>query len=156
MTYRLLGLDPSPYASLAGLDDAALLAAGARRAIADENPGYPCRDGLDEAAIGERLLLVNYVHMDVARSPYRAAGPVFVREGARTRTVLEDAWPDYLARRPLSLRAYDAEGLIVEADVVDGRAGEALAKAYLARPDVAWIDAHFARRGCWAARIERS
>jgi hypothetical protein len=153
LAYRIAGISTAPYQALFGADDATLLKAGARRVIADESPGYPCRDGLDEAALGESLLLVHHAHMTVATSPYRAGGPVFIRESLRGPASLADEWPPYLASRVLSLRAYDSAGLIVDADVVDGRDGEALARRLLARPDTAFVHAHFARRGCFAAEI---
>jgi hypothetical protein len=155
LAYRITGISTAPFAALFGADDSALLKAGARRVIADESPGFPCRDGLDEAALGESLLLVHHAHVAVSTSPYRASGPVFIREALRQAAVLEDAWPDYLASRILSLRAYDEAGLIVDADVVDGMDGEGLARRLLARPDTAFVHAHFARRGCFAAEIRR-
>ena len=58
MTYRISGLDPSPFAHLIGLSDEELAAHGAIRMIADKRPGFPCRVTLDDGEIGEALLLV--------------------------------------------------------------------------------------------------
>jgi hypothetical protein len=156
MSYRVRGLDPEPFRHHFALDDKALAAAGARRVTADECPGYPCRVSLSDAAVGEQLILVSHPHMTVTGSPYRAAGPVFVRETATEATVTLNTLPPYLTLRLLSLRAYDGEGLMVDADVVEGVAAEPLIERFLANADVAFLHAHFARRGCFAAMIGRA
>jgi hypothetical protein len=66
-----------------------------------------------------------------------------------------DSVPDYLARRPLSVRAYDKEGMMLDADVVDGKALEPAIARFFDNPEVAYLHAHFAKRGCYAARIDR-
>lgn len=155
MGYRIFGLDPAPFAKLFAMDDAALAEIGARRVIADEKPGFPCRVSLADAEPGEAVILVNHEHLPAPRSPYRAKGPVFVREAAGAAAVC-DALPEYLRSRLLSLRAYDGEGIMLDADVVEGREAEGLIDRLFAEPGVQTIHAHFARRGCFAARIERA
>jgi hypothetical protein len=56
----------------------------------------------------------------------------------------------------VSLKAYDADAFIVAAEVVDGREVRNQVERYLRRSDVDHVDAHFARRGCFAARFERA
>lgn len=58
--------------------------------------------------------------------------------------------------RLLSLRAYDAAGMMVDADVVDGHEIEALIARLLGRADSAYIHAHNAKRGCYSGRIDRA
>jgi hypothetical protein len=43
-----------------------------------------------------------------------------------------------------------------DADVVDGKELKPLIERFLSNEDVAYLHAHFARRGCYAARIERA
>ena len=100
------------------------------------------------------MVLLSYQHQPAA-SPYRAAGPIFVREGATTTYDAVGPAPEQLRRRLLSLRAYDREDCIVEAEVIEGSEVEALAERFLADPAVAYLHAHYARRGCYACRIER-
>jgi hypothetical protein len=64
--------------------------------------------------------------------------------------------PSYLTLRPLSVRAYDAADEMVDAEVVDGTEAAALIERYLAREDVSYLHVHFARRGCFACRIDRA
>jgi hypothetical protein len=63
--------------------------------------------------------------------------------------------PDYLARRLLSIRAYDQAGMMLEADVVDGKELSPMIDRMFAIEGVDYLHAHFARRGCYAARIDR-
>jgi Protein of unknown function (DUF1203) len=60
-----------------------------------------------------------------------------------------------LRGRLLSLRAYDAKGMMVDADVVGGAEVEDLIKRLLDNAEVSYIHAHNAKRGCYAAHIER-
>jgi hypothetical protein len=61
-----------------------------------------------------------------------------------------------MRRRLLSLRAFDEQGMMIDADVVDGSQVEPLIERMLADAHTAYIHAHYARRGCFAARIERA
>jgi hypothetical protein len=120
----------------------------------EADAAYPDRIELRDARPGESVLLLNYTHLE-ADSPYRASYAIFVREGARERFDRVDEVPPCLRPRMLSLRAYDASHRMVDADLVDGRQVEGLILRLLADPAVAFIHAHNARRGCFAARIDR-
>lgn len=58
--------------------------------------------------------------------------------------------------RLLSVRAYDGDNMIVEAEVVEGHLIEALIDRYFGRDDVAYLHLHYARRGCYACRVDRA
>jgi hypothetical protein len=45
--------------------------------------------------------------------------------------------------------------MMVEAEVVEGRDAAPLIETWLADDKVAYLHAHYARRGCFAARIDR-
>lgn len=153
MSFRVSGLDPAPFAAWHGLSDDALAAQGARRVRVSENPAAPCRVTLDDAEIGESVLLLSYEHQP-ADTPYRQQGPIFVREGG-DRFVGVAVVPPALARRTLSLRGFDARHMMVEAEVGDGADAASMIERFFANDDVAYIHAHYARRGCYAALIER-
>lgn len=153
MNYQLRGLEPAPFEKLFDLDDAALEGLGMRRMRSDKPVGFPCRVSLEDTPVGEEVLLLPFTHQD-SRSPYRASGPIFVRRGQSAARIV-NALPSYLTLRPLSVRAYDAADEMVDAEVVDGTDAEPLIQRYLARADVAYLHIHFARRGCYACRIDR-
>ena len=153
MTYRIAGLDPAPFAPLWGMDADTLAASGARRVAADADRGFPCRVSLDDARAGEALMLVHHVHHDVA-GPYRSAFAIFVREDAAQATY-EDCCPPCFAGRTLSLRGFDGDGALAEARLAAPGEADAAIRALLAVPAIAYINAHNAAAGCFAARILR-
>jgi hypothetical protein len=155
MSYRVLGLEPAQFQHLFGLADEALALHGARRYQVDRSPGFPDRIEVRDAEPGETVLLLNYTHLP-ADNPYGSRHAIFVREGAAAAHDGVDSLPQALSLRPISLRAFDAQHEMVDADLADGAALEPLIERFLARPDVAYLHAHYAKRGCYAARIERA
>jgi hypothetical protein len=153
MSYRITGLDPTPFRALHFLSDDVLAEKGVRRVHIESKHAAPCRISLDDAEVGEAVLLLNYDHQP-ANTPYRQQGPIFVRE-SEARFDRVDAIPPALARRPLSLRGFDGEDMMIEADLAEGAEAHALIELIFANPSVAYIHAHYARRGCYAALIER-
>jgi hypothetical protein len=147
-------LPEDDFARLFALDDAQLQARGAKWYVADRQPGFPCRVSLQDAVPGERVLLVPFTHQP-ANSPYRASGPVFVRERARQASLNVNEIPELLRLRLLSVRAYDAGGLMVDADITEGRQLEALIDRLFNDPRVISLHVHFAKPGCYACRIDR-
>lgn len=155
MGFRIVGLSAEPFQHLYGLSDAELERYGVLRRIADSTPGFPDRIEMRDASLGESMLLLNHV-CQPAPTPYRASHAIYVREGA-TRTYSEiDQVPEVMRRRVLSLRAYDAGGMMLDADLVDGTDIERLIHRFLGRRDVAYIHAHNAKPGCYSGRIERA
>jgi hypothetical protein len=154
MSFRISGLDPAPFRSLYGLGDEALAERGVLRVVADSRPGFPDRVELRDAEPGESLLLLNYAHQP-ADTPYRASHAIFVREGAEAAFEGKDRLPEVLRIRPLSLRAFDGSGMMVDAALTPGsEAEEAIARLF-AKPGADYIQVHYATRGCYAARIDR-
>ena len=155
MNFVLQGLDPARFAPLFELDDAALAIRDMRRMTVDAPVGFPCRVTLEDAPVGERVLLLPYVHQD-GRSPYRASGPIFVRRGVSEQRRVANVLPPYLTRRLLSNRAYDAADSMVDAEVVEGSAAAPVIERLLANADVEYLHIHFAKRGCYACRVDRN
>ena len=154
MTYRIRGLDPTPYRPLMGLSDAELASHDAVRMTVDTKPGFPCRITLDDLEPGTNVLLLNHVSHD--NGPYRASHAIFVSESASEAAEYEDSVPPALDRRILSLRAFDAKGMMVEAMLAQPGEADAAIRGLLTDASVNHIDAHNAVRGCFAARVERA
>ena len=155
MNFRIHALPVEPFAADFPLADEALRERGIRRVIADDRPAYPCRVSLQDAVGGERLLLLPYLHHDVD-SPYRASGPIYVREDAVQAQPAVDEVPALLRARLLSLRGYDARGMMAWADVVPGSDIESGIAALFAIERVAYLHLHYAKPGCYACRVERA
>ena len=154
MTYAINGLDPAPFAPLFDLDDARLEARGIVRMPVD-NPNFPCRISLQDADLGDEVLLLNHVSHDAA-NPYRASHAIFVSRSASEAGRYVDSIPPALDRRILSLRAFNADGMMVDAALAPPGEADAAIRGLLANPTADHVDAHNAIRGCFAARIERN
>ena len=155
MVFRIKGLSPEPFRHLYGLSDKELATAGVKRYIADRNPGFPDRIEMRDGEPGETFLLINHV-CQPADTPYRATHAIFVREGAERTFDRVDEVPEVMRIRLLSLRAFDEEGMMVDADVVDGMEIESLIERFFSNPKVAYIHAHNAKRGCYSGQIDRA
>ena len=153
MNFTVSGLSPEPFVPLYGLSDGELAERRARRVVVN-GAGFPERIEMRDAEPGETLLLVNYEHQS-ADTPYRSSHAIYVREGA-TETWSGDHLPQVLRKRLLSLRAFSADGSMVDADVVEGSDAEPLIARLFADLAVAYIHAHSARPGCYLARIDRA
>ena len=154
MSFRITGLPDAPFASLFALSDEQLAGRGAVRRIAASKPGFPCRISLTDAEVGDEVILVHHEHHAVA-SPFRASHAIYVRKGEQQFDAV-DRIPPMLRSRLLSVRAFDAAGMLVAADVADGTDLETLIERQLADAQVEYLHIHFARPGCYAARVERA
>lgn len=155
MSFRITGLDPAPFHHLFDLDDAALAARQVVRVVADAPHASPCRVTLDDAEPGEELLLLNFEHQPTD-SPFRATGPIFVRREATRALDAVDEIPPALKRRTLSARGYDAEGMMLEGELVDGPAAGDLLERWFENPAIETVHLHYAKRGCFAAAAVRA
>jgi len=152
--FQLVGLNADTFAHLADLDEQALAAQGVRSLRAPTASAYPCRVSLQDADVGDALWLLSYEHLAVD-SPYRAAGPIYVRVGARTAELAPGEVPPYITRRLISLRAYDSAHLMVAAEVCEGDAVSARLDRLFARAEVEYVQLHNARPGCFACEARR-
>jgi Protein of unknown function (DUF1203) len=154
MSFVIQGLDPALFGSLFEQKQAIYNAVPVEHHNVTESPRAPCRITLDDAKIGETVLLLSYTHHK-ANSPYAQSGPIFVTTGQAARGYFVDTIPPALARRTLSLRGYDADGSMIDAVIIDGSQAKEAIEQMLSSPVVDHIDAHNATRGCFAAHIVR-
>lgn len=156
MSFIVTGLPVDEFAPLFGLPDEKLAARGVIRKTAEAKPGYPCRITLEDAEPGETLLLLNY-ESHKAATPYRSAYAIFVREGARAAATYLNELPPVMEKRPIALRIFNSDGMLIGADL--GREGgetKAKIEEIFSNPEAAYIHAHNAMHGCFAAEIRRS
>jgi len=155
MSFVVSALPAEPFAPLFDLSDEALAAQGALRRTVDAKPGFPCRVSLEDAEPGETVLLLNYEHQS-ADTPFRARHAIYVRQGARQAELAAGEVPVLFRHRVMSLRAFDEAGMMRAAEVAPGEALEPAVERLLATPEVAYLQAHYAGMGCYAARIDRA
>jgi hypothetical protein len=152
MTFRITGLPAERFTHLFALADDELAAQGAVRRTAD-GP-YPCRVSLTDACVGDELILMNYEHHAVD-SPYRMRFAIYVRKGEETYDKVDQV-PQQLRTRTLAARAFDADGMMVGRELVEGAQLESAIERLFANPRAAYLHVHFAAPGCYAARVERA
>jgi Protein of unknown function (DUF1203) len=155
VSFQITGLDPAPFRPFYGLSDQELQGVGVRRMFADSKPGFPDRIELRDADEGEAMLLLNYLHQP-ADTPYKASHAIFVREWAETPYRAMDETPEVLWIRPISLRVFDEKGDMIDADLTGGGDLKPAIDRLFANPAAAYIHAHYAKRGCYAARFDRA
>lgn len=145
--YRLAPIDPA--------DADALRATGGERYVADSTPGYPCRQCLRDAEVGESLILV--AHDPFERdSPYRSRSPIFLHEHPCGRPAADASLPDQLTVRQLSVRAFDERAMMTDATVIDGHDLHDVIRRFFDDDTTHGIHVHFAGRGCWATTVRRA
>jgi hypothetical protein len=154
MSFQITGLPLSQFSPLFSMSDEALARQGAIRVTADERPGFPCRVSLQDAEVGEKLILLNYEHLPVA-TPYRSRHAIYVREAATEAQLAIDEVPQLMRHRLLSVRAFDADGMMKAAEVAPGTAIEKLIEQMFSNPSIAFLHVHNAKWGCYAARVDR-
>jgi len=154
-SFEIVGLPYAPFAPLFSLSDAELSKIHAQRVLATANLGFPCRVSLSDAEIGGELLLLPYTYQP-ADSPYRASGPIFVRKSAREASIAPGVIPEYVARRLISVRAYDAKDCMTDAEVRPGAELAAVILRLFDDPRIAYIHLHNANRGCFSCAVRRT
>lgn len=154
MNFQVVALPESEFQALYGLSDEELARRGVRTTIASSNFGFPCRVSMRDADAGARMFLLNYEHQSV-NSPYRSTHAIYVQDGAAKADVDINVVPEVLRRRLLSVRAFDRDGMMVDADVVEGTEAASVFQRLLTNEKAAYLHVHNAKRGCYAARVER-
>jgi len=156
MSYAVSGLPIETFRPLFGLSDEALAEHGVIRRVVDAPTGFPSRVELEDAEVGDTVLLLNYEHQP-AETPFRARHAIFVNEKAQATARVVDGLPGALAvRDAVSLRAFREDGMMIDAGFAPKGEVEAGIARFLANPDVAYLHAHTVGWGCYLARIDRA
>lgn len=120
------------------------------------HPGDPCRQCLRDAEVGEELILVSHdPFRNDSTSPYRSASPIFLHRQPCEPPEDVTTVPAQLTGRTLSVRAFDAAEMMVDAAILPGADLAAQLAASFTDPTVDHVHIHNASRGCWATRADR-
>ncbi|MCG9783777.1 DUF1203 domain-containing protein [Vibrio brasiliensis] len=148
-------LEQANFEQLFNKDEQQLAQLNAKWLVADAKPGYPCRVSLQEAEVGERVLLVPFNYHDV-NSPYQASGPIFVRENAQVAEMKVNQIPEILAERLLSVRAYCQDSMMLNATTVQGEALTDVIRGLFENSEVSYLQIHNANPGCFNCTVYRA
>lgn len=154
MSFQFHALAPAPFKHLFSLSDTELRAHKAVRRKATSCPGAPCRISLEDAPIGEELILVQYRHLPV-NSPYASSHAIYVRENVKQAKPAKNEVPHLIQSRLISIRAFSADHMMINADVIEGaQTAESISQMFdNAHTD--YLHVHYAKPGCFAARVTR-
>ena len=154
MNFQIKALSETEFADLFGLTDAELAERQACRQVVTAKPGTPCRVSMVDAEVGETVILLNYVHQP-AKSPYQASHAIFVREHAKQAEIAMNDIPEVIRSRLISIRLFDGNHMMVDADVVPGNTLSSVISKAFDKPEIAYIHLHNAKPGCFAASVHR-
>jgi hypothetical protein len=153
--FILKSLNDQDFSVFFEMTDAELYKISAKRMIVDEFPGFPCRVSLQDAALNEEVILLPYQHHKT-NSPYQASGPIFVRKIAKTANLERNEIPKMFHHRLLSLRGYDKNGLMKDADVIEGKNLKEKINQLFENENIDYIHIHNSRPGCYNCLVERA
>ena len=154
MNFQVKALSRDPFEHLFSLSEDELAKHRAVRQRVTKTPGTPCRVSLQDAAPGEEVILLHFVHQP-AESPFHASHAIYVRTNAQQAKPAPNEIPNFLRTRLLSVRAFDANGMMLNADVAEGTEVEHLIATSFGLPMVDYLHIHNARQGCYLARVDR-
>lgn len=152
--FQVNNIKQEDIAHLFQLTDQEREARGIIKVVADESPGYPCRVSLKDAAIGEELWAFNYLHHNV-NSPYKASGPIFVRQNAMESNIAQNEVPIMLNHRLLSLRVYNKKAMMIDARTLEGKYLKETIQDVFANINAEYIQVHNSSPGCYNCQINR-
>lgn len=122
--------------------------------VANEHPGFSCRQCLLDAEVGEELILVSHDPF-TGNSKYRSASPIFLHRVGCQLAFNPSDLPTQLTSRQLSVRSFDKDEMMIDAAVIDGDELESKIESFFDDVQSETIHVHNATRGCWAVTIER-
>ena len=155
MPFQISALDPAKFATLFKLSDAELRDLNAVRTIVDACPGTPCRISLEDARVGEEVILLNYQHQGHV-SPYQASHAIFVRQGVEQRRPAVDEVPKAIYDRIISIRGFDEQHFMIDAAVATADDISLTIDRLFSNPEIRYIHLHNAGPGCFAAEATRA
>jgi hypothetical protein len=154
MNFKIKALSSKEFEHYFELSDAELEKQGIKRMTVDEKPGYPCRVSLEDAEIGEEVILISY-EFHKTKSPYNSKGPIFIRKGIGTRELENNEIPIMLNHRLLSFRGYDKNGFMKEAITEKGINTRMVIEKIFENSEIEYIHIHNASPGCYNCEVRR-
>ena len=155
MSFQIHALPYAPFAAFFDMDADTLASHAGTLQTVTSSSGSPSRVSLEDAEVGETVRLINYQHQPQA-SPYRAEHAIFVRKGAARAHVAPGTVPKVLSRRVISMRLFDENHMMIDAQVLDGKHLSEAIPVALAQQKTAYIHLHNAAPGCFAAKVTRA
>lgn len=155
MNFQIKALPKTEFVHLFEMTNAELAERQACRQVVTAKPGTPCRVSMADAEVGETVILLNYTHQP-EKSPYHASHAIFVREHVEQAEIAINDVPEVIRSRLISVRLFDTNHMMVDAEVVAGNTVSSVISEAFDRPEIAYIHLHNAKPGCFAASVHRA
>ena len=151
MNFKINALSPEPFQRMFNSSDAELSDNNIVKQVVTEAGSTPCRVCFKDANIGDMVLLLNYQHMAEA-TPFKASHAIYVTEAAKQAFPQINTVPEMIHSRMISLRAFDQQHMMVEADLAQGLQVAEKISQMLDDQSVDYVDLHFAKQGCFVGK----
>lgn len=155
MSFQIHALAPDDFSELYELSNAELAKRNAKRLHVDAKPGYICRVTLEDAEIGEDVIVFSHAYQPQA-TPYQGAFAIFIRENADKAQPAANTLPDDFLFRHFSVRAFNAHHYLITADLAKGTELGARINTFFENEDISYLHLHHAAHGCYVAKATRS
>jgi hypothetical protein len=155
MAFQITALEVGQFNHLFAESTDSLAKKNIQRMTVDAKPGYPCRVSLQDAEVGDSILLLNFEHQP-ADSPYRSTHAIFVRENTAQAGDYENEIPGMLLRQMLSVRSFNDAGDMIDAAVCNGVDLQPLIERLFEDSAADYLHVHNASRGCYMAKVIRA
>ncbi len=120
----------------------------------DEKPGFLCRVSLEDAELGEEVILIPF-EFHKTKSPYQAKGPTFIRKGVKQKELRKNEIPKMLNHRLLSFRGYDRGGIMKVAIADEGINTKERIEEIFSHEEISYIHIHNSSPGCFNCEVRR-
>ena len=152
--FRITAIENN-YNQLFNLNDKELREMSIYKMIVDAKPGYPCRVTLEDAEIGEEVLLLSFEYHKT-QSPYKASGPIFIRKNSVKVNLKTNEIPKMLFQRQQTLRMYDENGIMVDAKSPKSNNIRKEIELSFSNNNVSYIQVHNTNPGCYNCLVNRA
>ena len=122
--------------------------------IVRKNPGFPCSVCLQDATIGEDIILLPFQHHKMD-TPYQALGPIFISKNIIEATLAVNKIPTMLLHRLLSLRCYNKDSIMINATVIEDKLVSGILHGFWGNKEITYIHIHNAKPECYDCLVER-
>jgi hypothetical protein len=154
MNFQIKALDHKQFEPFFSLTDRELSKIGGIKMIVDEKPGFPCRVSLEDANIGEEVILIPFEHHKT-KSPYQAKGPIFIRKGVIQKELEINEIPEMFNHRLLSYRGYNKHGIMKSAITGEGKNTKTIIEKMFKMNEIKYIHIHNSSPGCFNCEVNR-
>lgn len=154
MNFQINALSETAFLALFKMNKTERVKHNIVKQIVTQANSTPCRISLKDAKIGDTVLLINYQHL-AAATPFQASHAIYITAGATQAFSEKNTVPEMLQSRMISLRAFDRGHMMVQADIAQGQQIAEKIGQMLADNGVDYLHLHYAKQGCFAAKVSK-